>query len=162
MWKPGDDVIARRPSHLTLPKFADAGSGSPALPPVSLQRRSLRVATHTGSPRPPSACRYELLKDYNKAVEYHQKRLSIAQATGDREAEGRACCNLGNTLRAQGQYAQAIEYYKQDLSIAQELNDRAGEAISFSNLGSVHQAIGDYGAEAAGMIGNPTAAPPQR
>ena len=39
---------------------------------------------------------YHSLGDFRRALEYHEKDLSIAKDVGDRAGEGRAYCNLGN------------------------------------------------------------------
>ena len=45
---------------------------------------------------------YRSVGDYQKAIEYHEKRLKIAKAIGDRAGEGRAYGNLGNAYQSLG------------------------------------------------------------
>ena len=45
---------------------------------------------------------YRSLGDYQKGIEYHEKRLKIAQEIGDRSGEGAAYGNLGNTYLLTG------------------------------------------------------------
>ena len=42
---------------------------------------------------------YQSLGDFQKAIEYHTKHLSIAKEVGDTAGEGRAYGNLGNAYR---------------------------------------------------------------
>ena len=43
---------------------------------------------------------YQLVGDYRKAIEYHEKRLKIAEEIGDRTGEGRAYGSLGNAYQS--------------------------------------------------------------
>ena len=60
---------------------------------------------------------YQSLGDYQKAIEYHEKRLKIAIEIGDRDIEGRAYGNLGIGY---GHWVtmKAIEYHEKHLKIA--------------------------------------------
>ncbi|XP_074632061.1 uncharacterized protein LOC141890475 [Acropora palmata] len=87
---------------------------------------------------------YQSLGDYQKAIEYHEKRLKIAKEIGDRAGEGRAYGNLGNAYQSLGDYQKAIEYHEKHLTIAKEIGDRAGEGGAYGNLGNAYQSLGDY------------------
>ena len=87
---------------------------------------------------------YQSLGDYQKAIEYHEKRLKIAKEIGDRAGEGRAYGNLGNAYDPLGDYQKAIEYHEKRLKIAKEIGDRAGEGGAYGNLGNAYQSLGDY------------------
>ena len=52
---------------------------------------------------------YQSMGDYQKAIEYDEKRLKIAKEIGDRAGEGRAYGNLGNAYKSLGDYQKAIE-----------------------------------------------------
>ena len=62
---------------------------------------------------------YHSLGDFQQAIEYHEKDLSIAKDVGDRAGEGLAYCNLGNAYDSLGYFQRAIEYHEKDLSIGQ-------------------------------------------
>ena len=64
------------------------------------------------------------LRDYQKAIEYHEKRLKIAIEIGDRRGEGGKYGNLGNAYDSLGDYRKAIEYHKEHLTIAIQIGDR--------------------------------------
>ena len=61
---------------------------------------------------------YESLGDYQKAIEYHEKRLKVAKEIGDRAGEGAGYGNLGNAYQSLGDYQKAIEYHENHLEIA--------------------------------------------
>ena len=52
---------------------------------------------------------YYSLGDFQRAIEYHEKDLSIAKDVGDRAGEGSAYGNLGNAYRSLGDLQRAIE-----------------------------------------------------
>ena len=64
---------------------------------------------------------YTLLKDYEKAIEFHMKHLKIAQELEDRVGEGRACWSLGNAHTALGMNEEAIKYASKHLEISKEV-----------------------------------------
>ena len=63
---------------------------------------------------------YLSLGDYQKAIEYHEKRLKIAKEVVDRAGEGRAYGNLGIAYQALGDYQKTIEYHEKGLKIAKK------------------------------------------
>ncbi|XP_074635275.1 uncharacterized protein LOC141893773 [Acropora palmata] len=79
-----------------------------------------------------------------KAIQYHEKDLTIAKQIGDRAGEGRAYGNLGNAYQSLGDYQKAIEYHEKDLKIAKQIGDRAGEGRAYGNLGNAYDSLGDY------------------
>ena len=52
-----------------------------------------------------------------KVIEYHNEHLTISKEIGDREAEGTADGNLGNTYQCLANWQQAKEYHKKHLTI---------------------------------------------
>ena len=87
---------------------------------------------------------YQSLGDYQKTIEYHEKRLKIAKEIGDQVGEGQAYGNLGNAYQSLGDYQKAIEYHEKDLKIAKEISDRAGEGGAYGDLGNAYGSLGDY------------------
>ena len=63
-----------------------------------------------------------------------QQHLDIAHETGDRQGEGHALGNLGNTNIVLGEPRRASEYFQQALKIFLEIGDRRGESIALGNL----------------------------
>ena len=80
----------------------------------------------------------------SEIIAYNIQELSIAKETGDRAAEGRAYCILGNTHQSLGDFKRAIEYQKQYLDIAKEMGDRVAEGAACCNLGNAHRNLGDF------------------
>ena len=89
---------------------------------------------------------YHSQGEYDKAMEYYQQRLQIAQEIGDRSGEGNSLGNLGNVYNSQGEYDKAMEYYQQSLQIAQEICDRSGEGRALGNLGETLFKLEKYAA----------------
>ena len=83
----------------------------------------------------------QLLGDYQKSIEYHEKDLKIAIEIGDRAGEGSAYGNLGIAYRSLGDYRKSIEYHEKDLKIAIEIGDRSGQRKAYGNLGNSYHAI---------------------
>ena len=73
--------------------------------------------------------------DYQNNIDYHEKRLQIAQEIGDRSGEGRAYGNLGIAYYSLSEYRKAIKYHKRRLKIAQEIGERSGEGTAYGSLG---------------------------
>ena len=82
--------------------------------------------------------------DLEQAVEYHNKHPTIAKELGDRNGEGLAYGDLGNTYKALCKFQQAIEYYKKDLSITKEVANRRREGRVNGNLGNAYGSVGDF------------------
>ena len=87
---------------------------------------------------------YQRLGNFQKAVEYHEKRLKIAKEVGDRAGEGTAYCNLGIAYQRLGNFQKAVEYHENHLKIAKEVGDRAGEWMAYGNLGNDYQRLGNF------------------
>ena len=82
--------------------------------------------------------------DYQKAIDYHKKLLKTAKEIGDRDGEGAAYGNLGNSYQSLGDYQKAIEYHEKRLKIAKEIGDLVGEGRAYGNLGNSYQLLGGY------------------
>ena len=55
---------------------------------------------------------FQLLGDYRKAIEYHEKHLKIALEVCDWGGEGVAYGRLSNAYHSMGDYRKAIEYHE--------------------------------------------------
>lgn len=64
---------------------------------------------------------YTLLRDYEKAIEYHLRHMIIAQHLGDRIGEGRACWSLGNAHASLGNHEKALHFATKHLEISKEV-----------------------------------------
>jgi len=72
-------------------------------------------------------CTFFRLGQYDKAIEFRNKQLSISRELKDRAMEGQALGRLGDAFTKLGQYDKAIEVYNTSLSICRELGDKVGE-----------------------------------
>ena len=64
---------------------------------------------------------FQSLDDYQKAIEYQEKRLKKAIESGDRDEERAAYRNLGNAFHSLSDYRKAIEHHVKALKIAIEI-----------------------------------------
>ena len=78
---------------------------------------------------------YELLGDYQLAIEFYHQWLELARFICDRNGEAMALCGLGNAYKALGKYQRAVEFHHYSLEITRDLDDRNGEANAWFNLG---------------------------
>ena len=117
---------------------------------IELFNNDLRLAqelghrTDEGSAYGDLANAYQLVGDFQKAIQYNKKHLLIAKDLGDRAGEGRAYGSLGNAYLSLGDLQQAIQYHQKHLQIAKDLEDRAGEGRAYSNLGCAYRSLGDF------------------
>ena len=81
---------------------------------------------------------------FEKAIEFYQQVLSIAQKTGNKNSEGKAYGNLGIAYHSLGQFKKAIEFYQQALSIAQKTGNKDSEGKAYGNLGIAYHSLGQF------------------
>ncbi|KAI6657284.1 Tetratricopeptide repeat protein 28 [Oopsacas minuta] len=84
-----------------------------------------------------------LLQDYDKAIDFYEKRLTLSKEHQDLAAKGRTICSIGNCLQAMRQLDKSIEFYSSAMKVAEELGDHIGKAIVFGNLGTTYLFKGD-------------------
>ncbi len=78
---------------------------------------------------------YYFVGEYQKAIRYYEKALTIAKEIGDRKCEGEQLGNLGNVYSVTDEFRKSIEYYEKALTIAKEIGDRRNEGIWLGNSG---------------------------
>lgn len=94
-----------------------------------LCRKTLQIARQLGDQAlEAQACyslgnTYTLLRDYERAIDYHVQHLQIAKALQDRVGEGRACWSLGNAHTALGNHENARQFAVQHLEISKEVGN---------------------------------------
>jgi CHAT domain-containing protein len=104
---------------------------------------------------------YLALNRYGKAIEYHEKAVTIASKRSNLLGEGRSSSSLGSAYFYMGDYTKSIKYYERYLEIMQYFKAQVkqgtavgnlgldypqGEGIALSNLGMAHQSLGNYDA----------------
>ena len=67
-----------------------------------------------------------------RAIEYHEKDLSIAKDVGNRARDGPTYCNLGNAYHSLADFQRAIDYHEKDLRFAKHVGVRAGEGRAYA------------------------------
>lgn len=72
------------------------------------------------------------------------QRLKIAQEFGDKAAERRARCNLGNARIFLGEFEEAVQDYEETLRLAQELSDKIMEAQACYSLGNTYTLLRNF------------------
>jgi tetratricopeptide (TPR) repeat protein len=82
--------------------------------------------------------------NYDSAVFYYNKCLSIREQIDDRKGIAAIYNNLGAIYKEQGFFEKAIVYYHRSLKIEEELGNRQGVAMSLNNLGIVYHSTANY------------------
>ena len=81
---------------------------------------------------------------YKTAIDYHEKRLGIANKVKDSKKEKAAAFSgLGDAYYVMGSYPKARDYYKKSWDAADEKDGKA-RAIALGGLGSVYLSLGNY------------------
>ncbi len=78
------------------------------------------------------------LVNFDKAIEYLKKSLSIAQEIESREEEEQAIENLGYVYLFQRKYPQAGKQFRQSLEISLEIKDRQKEGSVLGEIGNFY------------------------
>jgi CHAT domain-containing protein/tetratricopeptide (TPR) repeat protein len=84
-----------------------------------------------------------LLGQYEKALGYSQRALTLARAAGDRAQEGWALKGLGQVYWSLGEPGLALEYGRTALDIARSVGDRHLEGHLMTALGEIYESVGD-------------------
>ena len=90
------------------------------------------------------ANRCVILGDYRKALECHEKQLSIAQEMEDKAAKGRAYGSIGDDYFHLWDLRSAIDNYNLQLRHAKEVGDKAEEGDSYRNLGKAYCQLSEF------------------
>jgi tetratricopeptide (TPR) repeat protein len=87
---------------------------------------------------------YQSLNDFDRAIEYHQQSLAIAESINDARGLQQALLNLGSAYQYLANYETAAAYYQQSLSASRHIENRTGEFSALASLGNIFQATADY------------------
>ncbi|WP_026100792.1 tetratricopeptide repeat protein [Synechococcus sp. PCC 7336] len=82
--------------------------------------------------------------DYDRALDYFQQELALAQKNEEARSEGKALSGIGKVYQKLGEYERAIECHQKHLEISRASGDREGENRALGNLSSTYLSIGDY------------------
>ncbi|MEW4924628.1 tetratricopeptide repeat protein [Algibacter sp. 2305UL17-15] len=87
---------------------------------------------------------YDVLGDFDKAISYLKKALSIAKANKNEQRVAYSLNNLGTVYLNQGNYPLALEHFKESLYIDEKLGDSLGIANHLANIGRVYKTQKHY------------------
>lgn len=83
--------------------------------------------------------------DFDIAVRYYLKSLTIAEAEGDKKNMEIASNGLGNALiNLPDREEEALGYFSQALEIAKESNNKLGQAMNYLSIGGYYDEIGKH------------------
>ncbi|MBD3191212.1 MAG: DUF2225 domain-containing protein [Candidatus Heimdallarchaeota archaeon] len=87
---------------------------------------------------------YDAWTEYQKAEDYYQQALAIANKYGDKTGEETLYHNLGTLHKKQGNYQQALDFFLKVLEMKGE-NKLTKEHIDlFNSLGFIYHCLGNY------------------
>ncbi|TLX70850.1 sensor histidine kinase [Labilibacter sediminis] len=91
--------------------------------------------------------RYYLSSDPEKAIQYANQALKLAQSLNDKKGEAKAYGNLGMGYYFISEYDDLLEYYKKSLSTYKSIGDQKGVAVlatTFYRLDKFQKSIDNY------------------
>ncbi|SFM90060.1 tetratricopeptide repeat protein [Methanolobus profundi] len=84
---------------------------------------------------------YSELKNYNEALKYYNKSLSLVQKKGDYFSEKDILSDIGSLYRVKGDLSKALDYYKKAVYNHSDLSFREN-AIVFDRIGDIYKELG--------------------
>ena len=78
-------------------------------------------------------------KDHERAMEFFEKSLGLAQDLGNPASVAVGRISIGNVFSEQKDYTEAENMYRQALNTARELPDQAMQALCLGNIGATYQ-----------------------
>ena len=82
---------------------------------------------------------FHVKSNYNEALFYYKKSLTMAEKIGYREGMANNFVNIGSIYHKQNNYEEALLYYNKSLELTKETDDKRGMAASFHNIGSIYK-----------------------
>ncbi len=88
---------------------------------------------------------HQMLKEYDKVLEYNQKILGLVRANGDKKAEIAGLNNIGFTYKYLKNYPEALRYFKASLNAQRGTTQPAAAEIpTLVNIAVIYQNQGRY------------------
>jgi tetratricopeptide (TPR) repeat protein len=84
-----------------------------------------------------------LLDDYQQAITYYEKALSIAKELNDNNAVARAFTGLGSAYYKLGDYVKAIEYTQKGLRINEKVGNAYSMTSDYLTLGNIYMKLSE-------------------
>ncbi len=81
---------------------------------------------------------------YDSTIFYNDKRLELAEKTGDKAKQANIYNQIGKIYYYQGDYEKAFNYFINSNEISQELGDKEGLSETYLTLGAIYYEQGNY------------------
>ena len=78
------------------------------------------------------------LRDFEKALQFFEKSLSIRLLSNDKKAIASSYNNLGIVYKKKGNLKKALEFYQKSLQIKNQIDDVRGQAATYTNIGQIY------------------------
>ncbi len=85
---------------------------------------------------------YEGFRDFEHALDYYQKALSLAQTPGNDAALGRIYDRIGNVYYKTAEYAKAMDFLEDALRVHSDLRDIVMQKSALIRLGDISSKLG--------------------
>ena len=82
--------------------------------------------------------------DYDQALEYLGKGLTIAQSIGDTNLIAKADLNIGNVYLRKKNFSLSLQYYNKSQQLFTQLNDQTNLIICLQNTGVIYYELKQY------------------
>lgn len=87
---------------------------------------------------------YNLVGEYDKAIEFYQQALEIGRKLGKDHAVALQLNNIGMVYSLLGQHDQALDLFHQSLDIFKQLKREKSISSLLNNIGEAHKSLGYY------------------
>ena len=87
---------------------------------------------------------YHRRGEHEKALEYHQKNLSLSIEMKDSLREGQAYGGIGSIYNQMGEYTKAMEYYVLSSKLHQERGNLLDYSINLANMGMLQEKLSNF------------------
>jgi adenylate cyclase len=88
---------------------------------------------------------YQLRKDYQTAIKYHQEAFDISQKLNAKVDMGKSLLNLGDTYMSQGNVIKAINYYQRSEAILKEISSANYDLENaYKGLAYAYSTVNDF------------------
>ncbi len=111
---------------------------------------SLKNIIETADNNKKNTCFNEIAKEYlspgtlDKATEFAEKALSLAQKTHNEEEEAKAYKTIGTVFYYKQDYGNALTNYTKSFELKSKLGDKPGSAALLYNIGVIYRNEGSY------------------
>jgi len=87
---------------------------------------------------------FYIQSNYEKALYYFIKGLTLQVEIGDKSSEAAFCSNIGLIYSIQQNFSEALLYFEKALFIFEALGDQSKIATSYNNLGAAYKDLVNY------------------